>query len=130
MEIANLSEDVRATLLARIESDEYLADRLKIMREDGGDEDLVLLEVAADAGVDDARFIYGRMLCEGVSVPLDVARGCTYLLLAAGNGHAQAAAEISKLAKELQSRIDDLKSSGAIDAATGDLLLTLFKQLQ
>lgn len=129
MEIANLSEDVRATLLARIESDEYLADRLKIMVEDGGDLDLSLLEVAADAGMDDARLIFGRLLCEGEYVPMDIARGIAYLLQAAGNGHPDAVAEMGRISKDMQARIDVLQAEDAIDAATGELLLALFKQL-
>lgn len=129
MEIANLSEDVRATLLARIESDEYLADRLKIMVEDGGDRDLSLLEVAADAGMDDARLIFGRLLCEGEYVPMDIARGIAYLLQAAGNGHPDAVAEMGRISKDMQARIDVLQAEDAIDAATGELLLALFKQL-
>lgn len=129
MEIANLSEDVRATLLARIESDEYLADRLKIMREDGGDEDLVLLEVAADAGMDDARVIFGRLLCEGDGVQMDIARGITYMLQAAGNGHPDAITEMTKIAQDMQNRIDELQKAGNLDAETGKTLLALFKQL-
>lgn len=129
MEIANLSEDVRATLLARIESDEYLADRLKIMVEDGGDLDLSLLEVAADAGMDDARLIFGRLLCEGEYVPMDIARGIAYLLQSAGNGHPDAVAEMGRISKDMQARIDVLQAEDAIDAATGELLLALFKQL-
>lgn len=129
MEIANLSEDVRATLLARIESDEYLADRLKIMVEDGGDLDLSLLEVAADAGMDDARLIFGRLLCEGEYVPMDIARGIAYLLQAVGNGHPDAVAEMGRISKDMQARIDVLQAEDAIDAATGELLLALFKQL-
>lgn len=116
-------------MLSKVAENEYLNDRLKIMVEDGGDRDLSLLEVAADAGMDDARLIFGRLLCEGEYVPMDIARGIAYLLQAAGNGHPDAVAEMGRISKDMQARIDVLQAEDAIDAATGELLLALFKQL-
>lgn len=124
-----IPESVKTQMLDKVESNEYLNDRLKIMVEDGGDRDISLLEVAADAGMDDARVIFGRLLCEGDGVQMDIARGITYMLQAAGNGHPDAITEMTKIAQDMQSRIDELQKAGNLDAETGKTLLALFKQL-
>lgn len=124
-----IPESVKLQMLSKVAENEYLNDRLKIMVEDGGDLDLSLLEVAADAGMDDARVIFGRLLCEGDGVQMDIARGITYMLQAAGNGHPDAITEMTKIAQDMQSRIDELQKAGNLDAETGKTLLALFKQL-
>lgn len=124
-----IPESVKTQMLDKVESNEYLNDRLKIMVEDGGDRDISLLEVAADAGMDDARVIFGRLLCEGDGVQMDIARGITYMLQAAGNGHPDAITEMTKITQDMQSRIDELQKAGNLDAETGKTLLALFKQL-
>lgn len=123
-----LNENVKSRLLEFVDGDEYLSDRYKILVEDGGEKDVSLLEVAADAGDAEAQLLFGKCLCEGAGIASDVARGSMYILKSAGSGHEAALVELKHVSGVMLERIAALVSEGVLDAPTASSLSGIFQK--